>query len=63
VDGLQVIDFMIFIDAIILLTKNVTGVDSHSFFDISNVFPVGGKSGIQAKVTVARRKLEAAEGR
>ena len=24
-------------------------VDSHSFFDISNVYPVGGESGDQAK--------------
>jgi hypothetical protein len=63
VDGPHVIDSMTIIVAQISLTYFVKSVDSHSFFDISNVFPVGGKSGGQAKITVTRRKLEVKEGR
>ena len=62
VDGLHVIDSMRIIIAKIPLTYFGNSVDSHSFFDISNVFPVGGKSGGQAKVTVTRRKSEVAGG-
>ena len=43
------VDFRQLILSKIRLTKIVIGVDSHSFFDISNVFPVGGKSGIRAE--------------
>jgi hypothetical protein len=32
-------------------------VNSQLFFDISNVFPVGGESGALAKVTSQQRKL------
>ena len=42
VDGLHVIDSMRIIVAQISLTYFRNSVDSHSFFDISNVFPVGG---------------------
>jgi hypothetical protein len=44
------------------LTKFLKRVDSQSFFDISNVFPVGGESGSQAQVTTAQRKLKRCEG-
>ena len=51
VESTHVIDFVPIIVAQNSLTKFSKGVDSQSFFDISNVFPVGGKSGIRAKVT------------
>ena len=44
------------------MTKNIVSVDSQSFFDISNVFPVGGWSGAQVKITVTRRKPEVKRG-
>jgi hypothetical protein len=60
------------------LTGTTGRVDSDSFFDISNVFPVGGKTRDPSAITVARqsqshklletaipwkrRKLEAARG-
>ena len=62
VDGLHVIDSMVIIVVQISLTYFSKSVHSHSFFDISNVFPVGGKSGGQAKVTVTRRKPEVIGG-
>ena len=62
VDGLHVVDSMRIIVAKISLTYFGNSVNSHSFFDISNVFPVGGKSGGQAKVTVTRRKSEVIGG-
>ena len=57
------IDFTPIIVAQNSLTKFLNRVDSQSFFDISNVFPVGGESGNQAKVTTAQRKLKRCEGR
>jgi hypothetical protein len=42
VDSLQVIDSRGVLVAIISLTSFPESVDSHSFFDITNVFPVGG---------------------
>jgi hypothetical protein len=57
VDAPQLTDSAWVIYARNRLTKNTNSVDSHSFFDISKVFPVGGESGSQAKVTSQRRKL------
>jgi hypothetical protein len=56
VDALQAIDSAWLIYQKNYLTKNTKRVDSQLFFDISKVFPVGGESGSQAKVTSQRRK-------
>ena len=53
VESSHVIDFTPIIVAQNSLTKSLKRVDSQSFFDISNVFPIGGKSGI--RVTGHRR--------
>ena len=47
VESSHVIDFTPIIVAQNSLTKFLNRVDSQSFFDISNVFPIGGKSGIR----------------
>ena len=52
------IDFAPIIVAQNSLTKFLKSVDSQSFFDISNVFPIGGESGIRVKVTFAQRAPE-----
>jgi hypothetical protein len=51
VESTHVIDFAPIIVAQNSLTKFLKRVDSQSFFDISNVFPIGGESGIRVKVT------------
>jgi hypothetical protein len=53
VDSSHVVDLASIIVAQNSLTKFLRGVDSQSFFDISDVFPIGGKSGI--RVTGHRR--------
>ena len=50
-DGPQIIDSKQIIVAKILLTPSCGGVDSHSFFGISSVFPVGGEYRDPSKVT------------
>jgi len=65
VDRLQVIDSEGLLGAINSLTSFRKGVDSHSFFDITNVLPVGGESGTQVRSrqhgeSWKRRKLETA---
>ena len=67
VDSLQAIDSRGVLVAIIWLTSFPKSVDSHSFFDITNVFPVGGESGTQVRSrqhgeSWKRRELEAARG-
>ena len=67
VDRLQLIDSEGLLGAINPLTSFPKSVDSHSFFDITNVFPVGGESGTQVRSrqhgeSWKRRKLEAARG-
>src|SRR5215831_15584264 len=54
VDGLHVIDSMAIIVVQISLTYFLKSVDSHSFFDISNVFPVGGEPGAQASAKLIK---------
>ena len=60
VEGPHVIDFAPIIVAQNSLTKSLERVDSQSFFDISNVFPIGGESGIRVEVTFAQRAPETA---
>jgi hypothetical protein len=49
VDRPQVIDSKNVLAAIISLTSFQMSVDSQSFFDITDVFPVGGESGTQVR--------------
>ena len=59
-DGLQVIDSKEVLGAIISLTSFHMSVDSQSFFDITNVFPVGGESGTQVRSQPHSEELETA---
>ena len=60
VESPYVIDFAPIIVAQNSLTKFLKRVDSQSFFDISNVFPIGGQSGIRVKGH--RRTAQAGNG-
>jgi len=67
VDGLHAADNKGVLGVIISLTSFHKRVNSQSFFDITNVFPVGGESGTQVRSrqhgeSWKRRKPEAARG-
>ena len=51
-DALQIADLKTIIVKQFRLTSGLGSVDSHSFFDISNVFPIGGEYRDSSLVTV-----------
>jgi hypothetical protein len=62
VDALQVADFEWLIFAKKKLTKSMKSVDSQLFFDISNVFPVGGEYRDPSRITAHGQAKTSAAG-